>query len=334
MKNILRRILPLLLALLLTSTALAGPDTIQAIGKLLLDAQAGYDEAAAVFTDLSGLVADLENQYAKDEDDPDIQDALINAMVAQEEAYYALVEAEQLLANAEAEHLALLLVADECETLRLTHDGRYADLTIDVTVDADLVIWNLEVVVDGDERDQAAGENAFLYQFIGLDLPVTLGNGKKDDVRPAEGAATTSEDLVNTLNSLLYQADNEDKDEKSGYKAPEGPITAPQDIADYLFMYGELPDNFLTKNEAKALGWNSSYNYVGDVAPGMSIGGDRFGNYEGLLPEKKGRTWYEADCYYEGKKRNAYRILYSSDGLVYYTDDHYETFTQMFPSWE
>ena len=71
---------------------------------------------------------------------------------------------------------------------------------------------------------------------------------------------------------------------------------------------------------------------MGDVAPGKSIGGDRFGNYEGLLPSKKGRTWYEADCYYEGKKRNAYRILYSNDGLVYYTDDHYETFTQMFPS--
>ena len=109
-------------------------------------------------------------------------------------------------------------------------------------------------------------------------------------------------------------------------------IIAPQAIADYIFAHGELPDNFITKKEAQNLGWDSSYNYVGDVAPGKSIGGDRFGNYEGLLPSKKGRTWYEADCYYEGKKRNAHRILYSNDGLVYYTDDHYESFTQMFPS--
>ena len=64
----------------------------------------------------------------------------------------------------------------------------------------------------------------------------------------------------------------------------------------------------------------------------MSIGGDRFGNYEGLLPKAKGRQYYEADCNYKGKKRNAERIVYSNDGLVYYTNDHYETFTQMFPS--
>ena len=78
--------------------------------------------------------------------------------------------------------------------------------------------------------------------------------------------------------------------------------------------------------------WDSSRNHVSDVAPGKSIGGDRFGNYEGLLPSKKGRTWYEADCHYTKGKRNAHRMLYSSDGLVYYTDDHYESFTQMHPS--
>ena len=118
---------------------------------------------------------------------------------------------------------------------------------------------------------------------------------------------------------------------------PEGPITDPQSIADYLFANGCLPDNFITKKEAQDLGWDSRYNYVGDVAPGMSIGGDRFGNYEGLLPKAKGRQYYEADCYYEGKKRNAFRIIYAEmngefEGLVYYTEDHYESFVQMFPS--
>lgn len=115
-------------------------------------------------------------------------------------------------------------------------------------------------------------------------------------------------------------------------EAPSGPITDPQGIADYIFEHGCLPDNFITKAEAQALGWDSSENYVGDVAPGMSIGGDRFGNYEGLLPKAKGRQYYEADCYYTGGKRNAHRIVYSNDGLVFYTSDHYETFTEMHPS--
>ena len=113
---------------------------------------------------------------------------------------------------------------------------------------------------------------------------------------------------------------------------PEGPIIEPQAIADYLFVYGELPENFLTKKEAQALGWDSSRNYVSDVAPGMSIVGDRFGNYEGLLPKAKGRQYYECDCYYVEGKRNAYRIIFSNDGLVYYTGDHYQTFEEMHPS--
>lgn len=109
-------------------------------------------------------------------------------------------------------------------------------------------------------------------------------------------------------------------------------ITAPQDIADYIFAHGTLPDNFLTKNEARKLGWDSSKNYVSDVAPGYSIGGDKFGNYEGLLPDASGRKWYEADANYTVGPRGAERILYSSDGLVYYTNDHYQTFTEMHPS--
>ncbi|MBQ8162147.1 MAG: ribonuclease [Clostridia bacterium] len=112
----------------------------------------------------------------------------------------------------------------------------------------------------------------------------------------------------------------------------EGPIIEPQKIADYLFVYGHLPDNFLTKKEAQALGWDSRVNYVSDVAPGMSIGGDYFGNYEGLLPKAKGRSYYECDCYYEGGKRSAYRIIFSNDGLVFYTEDHYQTFEEMHPS--
>lgn len=122
--------------------------------------------------------------------------------------------------------------------------------------------------------------------------------------------------------------------QETATEAPQAqqPIIEPQAIADYLFTYGELPDNFLTKNEAKALGWDSSKNYVSDVAPGYSIGGDRFGNYEELLPDASGRKWYEADANYTSGPRGAERVVYSSDGLVYYTDDHYASFEEMQPS--
>lgn len=111
----------------------------------------------------------------------------------------------------------------------------------------------------------------------------------------------------------------------------ELPVTDPQQVVNYLSIYGKLPENFITKREAQDMGWDSRRNYVGEVAPGMSIGGDRFGNYERKLPTQKGRTWYECDVNYRGKKRGAERVLYSSDGLYYYTNDHYQTFTQMFP---
>ena len=114
--------------------------------------------------------------------------------------------------------------------------------------------------------------------------------------------------------------------------ATPGPMEAAQELADYIFEHGELPETFLTKKEAQALGWDSSWNYVSDVAPGMSIGGDHFGNYEKQLPVVQGRRYYEADCFYRGGKRNAYRIIYSNDGHVWYTGDHYNTFIELFPT--
>ena len=109
-------------------------------------------------------------------------------------------------------------------------------------------------------------------------------------------------------------------------------ITEPQAIVNYLAAHdGELPDNFITKAEAQALGWDSAKNDVSDVAPGKSIGGDRFGNYEGLLPKASGRQYHEADCYYTEGARNACRLVYSTDGLYFYTEDHYESFEEMHP---
>lgn len=102
-----------------------------------------------------------------------------------------------------------------------------------------------------------------------------------------------------------------------------------EEVAEYLHVFGELPPNYLTKREAEALGWDNSKGNLWEVAEGMSIGGDRFGNREGLLPVKKGRQYYEADIDYAGGYRNGKRIVYSNDGLIFYTDDHYASFEQL-----
>ncbi|MCM3171811.1 MULTISPECIES: ribonuclease domain-containing protein [Paenibacillus] len=101
------------------------------------------------------------------------------------------------------------------------------------------------------------------------------------------------------------------------------------EVAKYISEHNELPPNYITKKEARALGWEPSEGNLHEVAPGKSIGGDVFRNREGLLPNKKGRTWYEADIHYSGGRRGSDRILYSSDGLIYKTTDHYESFEQL-----
>ena len=109
----------------------------------------------------------------------------------------------------------------------------------------------------------------------------------------------------------------------------DGQYTTKEDVALYLHLYGHLPDNFLTKKEAQALGWSGGS--LEPYAPGCSIGGSRFGNYEGLLPEKQGRTYQECDIDTMGaKRRGAKRIVWSNDGLIYYTGDHYESFTLLY----
>ena len=109
----------------------------------------------------------------------------------------------------------------------------------------------------------------------------------------------------------------------------DGWYDAMEEVAVYLKLFDQLPDNYLTKSEAEKLGWNNKKGNLGKVAPGCSIGGDRFGNYEGILPDKKGRKWTECDIDFDGGYRGGERIVFSNDGLIYYTDDHYNTFTQI-----
>ena len=108
-----------------------------------------------------------------------------------------------------------------------------------------------------------------------------------------------------------------------------GRYTSKDDVAMYIHLYGKLPGNFIKKSQAKILGWDASKNNLWRVADGMSIGGDVFGNYEGLLPKAEGRIWYECDIDYAGGARGAKRIAYSNDGLIFYTEDHYQSFSEI-----
>ena len=109
----------------------------------------------------------------------------------------------------------------------------------------------------------------------------------------------------------------------------DGSYTSKEDVALYIHTYGHLPENFITKKEAQALGWNGGS--LEPYAPGKCIGGSRFGNYEGLLPEAEGRTYTECDIDTLGAdSRGAKRIVFSNDGLVYYTGDHYESFELLY----
>lgn len=109
----------------------------------------------------------------------------------------------------------------------------------------------------------------------------------------------------------------------------DGAYTTKDDVALYIHQYGHLPDNFITKKEAQSLGWQGGS--LEPYAPGKSIGGSHFGNYEGILPEAKGRSYTECDIdTMDANSRGAKRIVFSNDGLIFYTDDHYESFTLLY----
>lgn len=107
-----------------------------------------------------------------------------------------------------------------------------------------------------------------------------------------------------------------------------GSYTTMEDVALYIYTYHKLPKNFITKKQAQALGWPGGN--LEPYAPGKCIGGDRFGNYEELLPTNHNYTECDIDTL-GAKSRGAKRIVFSNDySLIYYTDDHYESFTLLY----
>nr|WP_315009815.1 ribonuclease domain-containing protein [uncultured Campylobacter sp.] len=133
---------------------------------------------------------------------------------------------------------------------------------------------------------------------------------------------------VQRRRSADYEASNsQNPDANSKKQLADEPCISRECVSAHIRRTGALPQNFITKKRAGELGWQG-----GDLwryACGKSIGGDRFGNFERRLPDKKGRIWRECDIEYRGGPRGAKRLIFSNDGLIFYTADHYESFERV-----
>ena len=185
-----------------------------------------------------------------------------------------------------------------------------------------------------------------------MTLSVVLGCSGKKDTPPAKSTAVTQQQQKeNSKVSSSSEKDKKNKQEKKAYNqnkngnsgqaerndntaakvsVEKGKAYTDRDhVAAYIHLYKTLPPNYITKGQANKLGWKTNGS-LDQVAPGKSIGGDRYGNYEKKLPDKQGRTWKECDIDYVRGNRNAKRICFSNDGLIYYTSTHYQKFERLY----
>lgn len=144
---------------------------------------------------------------------------------------------------------------------------------------------------------------------------------------PGGGASTQS---VAAVSSTSQEPSSSSVEEHEMAVEEDGWYNSKEEVALYLHEYGHLPGNYISKNKARKAGWVASKGNLDEVCPGMSIGGSEFYNDEGTLPDARGRTWTECDIAYEGGYRGPERIVFSNDGLIFYTGDHYKTFERLY----
>lgn len=150
-----------------------------------------------------------------------------------------------------------------------------------------------------------------------------------DEVRINEGEESVS-DSESTAQSQEEEPSQSSEIVSEITIREDGNYTSKDEVALYIHTYNKLPINYITKRQAEEQGWDSSSGNLDEVLPGMSIGGSSFGNYESKLPKANGRQYFECDIDYEGGYRNSKRLVYSNDGLIFYTEDHYENFEQLY----
>ena len=189
---------------------------------------------------------------------------------------------------------------------------------------------------------------AILTVFLSLGLLTACGGGQQHGASSAPavqsversdtGSADKSKSRIRQnkiyTDSESISQNGEQSDAKSPGSAeirvePDQAYTDKDHVAAYIHIYRKLPPNYITKAEARSLGWKDK-GTLDQVAPGKSIGGDRFSNYEKILPDAPRRSWKECDIDYVRGNRNAKRICFSNDGLIYYTSSHYQDFEKVY----
>ena len=153
---------------------------------------------------------------------------------------------------------------------------------------------------------------------------------KKHKKKQKQSQESSSETLEETSPESESTQESETVESRETTVEENGNYTSKDDVALYIHTYGKLPVNYITKAQAQEMGWDPEKGNLSDVLPGMSIGGSAFGNYEGNLPRASGRRYFECDIDYDGGYRGPKRLIYSNDGLVFYTEDHYKTFEQLY----
>ncbi len=160
-----------------------------------------------------------------------------------------------------------------------------------------------------------------------------IDSSKTESVKDGKSQSkesTSKEEETTTITESEEETLQESATQKEVQVEENGNYTSKEEVALYIHTYGKLPVNYITKKEAQDMGWDPSKGNLSDILPGMSIGGSAFGNYEGALPRANGRRYFECDIDYDGGYRGAKRLVYSNDGLVFYTEDHYNTFEQIY----
>ena len=189
-------------------------------------------------------------------------------------------------------------------------------------------------------------KKSLLYIFLafvaGLLLMYLFNNYKIEKKNTSENTEISYQksETQNQDNSYSYEKkskknqDNFEK-EKSDFSNKNNDssnqideLTNDEIVVKYLKEHGELPEYYITKSEAKSLGWVPSKGNLCEVAPGRAIGGDIWTNRQKSLPTKSGRRYFEADLNYNCGNRNADRVVFSNDGLVFVTHDHYRNFEE------
>ena len=180
-----------------------------------------------------------------------------------------------------------------------------------------------DAMEDVDVKETLSNFSSKIDQMLG-DMPET-----NSALKDAVSSITSS--IANDVSSASQPAEDADTSASEAADVTvteDGSYTGKDEVAAYLHTSGKLPSNYLTTEAATALGWDGDSD-LWAVQSGAAIGGDEYANLAGLLPAADGRSWKQCDVGYNGGTRGPERLVYSSDGLIYYSPDRFTTFEEI-----